>query len=135
MLNLLTNSGACIAGVAFVLEVLRTSEVIVGATAVILGTSVLYVGTAVMILGFDGDELRGRRATTRPVKERFRERPSLWIIVWSAVSGSFVGLMGIPVGGETGVLVTAVGGGTVLTVGMIFFGIRDVAAGGDGHWP
>lgn len=135
MLNLLTNSGAYIAGWAFVLEVLRASETITGVTAVILGTSLLYAGTAAMLLRFDGDELRGRRMTTRSARERFRDRPSLWIIVWSSVVATFVALAGIPFGGENGVLLAAAGGGIVLTVGMIFFGIRDVAAGGDGHWP
>ena len=88
-----------------------------------------------MLLLFDGEEIRDRVPAPRSVRTRFGERPALRIVVASASAAAVVALLGIPLGGETGLMVAVLGGGSVVGIGVVFFGIRDVAAGGDGRWP
>lgn len=129
--TLLTNGAACAACAAYVMVNLRTAELVTDATFSNLNAFLFHGAIAAVLLGFDGDELKGRRPEPRTVRERFRARPSLPFLFWPAVAAALLPVIGISFGVEYGAPI----GWGVLAAGAMLFFIRDRAAGGNGHWP
>ena len=111
---------------------LRTAGFMTEATFLILYVSLFNAGVAALLLGIDGDEVKGLRTGARSVRERFNERPTLRILLVAAVAATFLPLIGMISGG---VMVSRIIGVVLFVGGITLFSIRDLASGGDGHWP
>lgn len=129
---LLTNGVGVVTCANYSMTFLRTAGLMTEATFSILYVSLFNAGVAALLLGIDGDEVKGLRTGARSVRERFNERPTLRILLAAVVAATFLPLVGMVVGG---VVVSTVIGIVLLVGGMTLFSIRDLAAGGDGHWP
>lgn len=129
---LLTNSVGVVTCANYSMTFLRTAGLVTEATFSILYVSLFNAGVAALLLGIDGDEVKGLRTGARSVRERFNERPTLRILLAAVVAATFLPLVGMVVGG---VVVSTVIGIVLFVGGMTLFSIRDLAAGGDGHWP
>lgn len=129
---LLTNGVGVVTCANYSMTFLRTAGLMTEATFSILYVSLFNAGVAALLLGIDGDEVKGLRTGARSVRERFNERPTLRILLAAVVAATFLPLIGMVVGG---VVVSTVIGIVLLVGGITLFSIRDLAAGGDGHWP
>ena len=129
---MLTNSVGVVTCANYSMMFLRTAGLITEATFSILYVSLFNAGLTALLLGIDGDEVRGLRAGARSVRKRFNERPTLRILLVTVVAATFLPLIGMVFGG---VMVSTIIGIVLLFGGMTLFSIRDLAAGGDGHWP
>lgn len=129
---LLTNGVGVVTCANYSMLFLRTAGLMTEATFSILYVSLFNAGVAAMLLGIDGDEVRGRRTGARSVRERFNERPALRVLLMAVVAATFLPLVGMVFGG---VMVSTVIGIVLFVGGITLFSIRDLAAGGDGHWP
>ena len=129
--TLLTNVAACAACAAYVMANLRTAELVTDTTFSSLNAFLFHGAIAAVLLGFDGDELKGLRPEPRNVRERFRARPALLFLFWPAVGAAFLPVIGISFGVDYGAPI----GWGILAAGAVLFYVRDVAAGGNGHWP
>ncbi len=129
--TLLTNVAACAACAAYVMANPRTAELVTDTTFSNLNAFLFHGAIAAVLLGFDGDELKGLRPKPRNVRERFRARPALLFLFWPAVGAAFLPVIGISFGVDYGAPI----GWGILAAGAVLFYVRDVAAGGNGHWP
>ena len=129
---LLTNGVGVVTCAAYSMTFLRTAGLVAETTSAILDVSLFNAGVAAILLGIDGDEVKGRRIGARSVRDRFNERPALRILLVAAVAATFLPLIGIVFGS---VVVSTIIGIVLLVGGMVLFSIRDLATGGDGHWP
>lgn len=129
---LATNGVGVVVCANYSMTILRTAGVVTDATGAILGVSLFNAGVAAILLGCDGDELKGRRVGRRSVRERFDDRPALRVALAAVAAATFLPLIGIVFGG---VWFSRLIGFVLLVGGMVAFSMRDLAAGGDGHWP
>ena len=129
---LLTNSVGVVTCANYSMMFLRTAGFMTEATFLILYVSLFNAGVAALLLCIDGDEVRGRRTGARSVRERLNERPTLRILLAAVVAATFLPLIGMVFGG---VMVSRIIGIVLFLGGATLFSIRDLAAGGDGHWP
>ena len=129
---LLTNGVGVVVCTTYTMTFLRAAGLMTETTSSILDVSLFNAGIAAILLGVDGDEVKGRRTGARSVRERFEQRPALRILLGAVVAATFLPWIGVVFGGVT---VSTIIGIVSLVGGAVWFSIRDLAAGGDGHWP
>ena len=129
---LLTNGVGVVVCATYTMTFLRAAGLMTETTSAILDVSLFNAGIAAILLGVDGDEVKGRRTGARSVRERFSQRPALRILLGAVVAATLLPWIGVVFGGVT---VSTIVGIVSLVGGAVWFSIRDLAAGGDGHWP